>query len=126
MNFFTVSLFGHRVVYDMQHVGDALIPLVRELLRTKAHVVFLVGRNGGFDEYVASLIKQERKNTDKENCDVTLVLPYKVADMEYYEKYYAEMIIYESDEKPRPKRAIAKRNRWLVDQADLEIAHPEK
>ena len=121
MNFFTVSLFGHRVVYEMQHVGDALIPLVRELLRTKAHVVFLVGRNGEFDEYVASLIKQERKNTDKENCDVTLVLPYKVADMEYYEKYYDGIIIPACVQKAHYKAAIPLKNRWMVEQSDLVI-----
>ena len=126
MNFFTVSLFGHRVIHDLRQLDNELIPLIKELIRTKSQVVFLVGRNGEFDEYVASLIKQERKNSNNENCDVTLVLPYKVADIDYYDKYYDGIIIPTCVHGAHYKAAISLKNKWMVEQSDLVVVYVER
>ena len=76
MNVFTVSLFGHRKIDNLQQVDNALFPIIQELMRTREYVSFLVGRSGEFDEYAASVIKRVQKVVDKGNGEMTLVLPY--------------------------------------------------
>ena len=126
MTFFTVSLFGHREMNDLRRLENQLLPIIKELIQTKSYVSFLVGRNGEFDEYVASLIKRAQKAVGNENSDITLALPYKVANLEYYEKYYDGVVIPESVYGAHPKAAIALKNRWMVEQSDLVIVHVER
>lgn len=125
MNIFTVSLFGHRKIDDLRRLNDQLAPIIKELIQAKEYVAFLIGRNGEFDEYAASVIKHAQKNIGKENNDITLVLPYRVADIEYYEKYYDSIIIPESMYGAHPKSAITLKNRWMVEQSDLVIIYVE-
>ncbi len=126
MNVFTVSLFGHRTIEDIRQLDKTLYPIIKELIQTKSYVSFLIGRNGEFDEYAASVIKQVQKAVGKENNDMTLVLPYKVADMKYYEKYYDHIIIPESVFGAHPKSAITLKNRWMVEQSELVIVLVER
>ena len=126
MDVFTVSLFGHREIDDLRRLKGRLVPIIKELIQTKEYISFLVGRNGEFDEYVASLIKHTQKEVGKENNDLTLVLPYKVTDLEYYQKYYDNVMIPESVCGAHPKSAITLRNRWMVEQADLVVAYVER
>ena len=126
MEIYTVCLFGHRELRDLRHIDERLTPIVKELIREKPFVSFLVGRNGEFDEYAASVIKSVRSELGKDNSELVLVLPYKVADIEYYEKYYDGVMIPESVSRAHPKSAITLRNRWMVEQADLVIANVER
>jgi len=126
MNVFTVSLFGHRRIEDLRQLNDRLVPIVRELIQTKMHVIFLIGRNGEFDEYAASVIKRLQRETGKDNSDIILVLPYTVADLEYYEKYYDSIIIPENVSGKHPKSAIALKNHWMIERADLVIVYVER
>ena len=121
MDEFTVSLFGHRGIADFRLLERKLASIVKQLLRTKSYVTFLIGRNGEFDEYSASIIKKMQKELGKEKSDITLVLPYAVADLEYYEKYYDSIIIPESVSRSYPKSAITLKNRWMVEHSDLVI-----
>ena len=50
---FTISFFGHRRIENLVSVESKLIRIVRDLLKSKAYVEFLVGRNGGFDQLVS-------------------------------------------------------------------------
>ena len=102
---------------------------MQELIEKHDFVEFYVGRNGEFDELAASLVKLVQKANKDKNCamtSLTLVLPYPVKNMEYYEKYYDDIIIYEAEEKPHPKRAITERNRFMIDMADLVIAYVDR
>ena len=126
MQIYTVCFFGHRDLHDLRKTDESLIPLLRELLRTKPFVVFLVGRNGGFDEYISSVIKRIQKEVGKENSELTLVLPYKVADIEYYNEYYDSVIIPDCVAKSHPKSAITLRNRWMAEQSELVIVNVER
>ena len=65
----------------------------------------------------SSLGSWKRKN------DITLVLTYKVADVEYYEKYYDNIIIPENVYGAHPKSAITLKNRWMVEQSELVIVY---
>ena len=126
MNVFTVSLFGHREIDDLRILENYLVPIIKELILTKPYVNFLVGRNGEFDEYAASVIKRVEKGVGKENNDMTLVLPYTVADVEYYEKYYDSIIIPESVYGSHPKSAITLKNRWMIERSDLVIVYVKR
>ncbi len=126
MDIFTVSLFGHREINDLHQLNDRLTPIIKELIQTKTYVTFLIGRNGEFDEYAASIIKKVQNTIGKENNNTTLVLPYTVADIEYYEKYYDSIIIPECVYGAYPKSAITLKNRWMVEISDLVIFYVER
>ena len=126
MNVFTVSLFGHREIDDLRRLDELLEKLIREIIESNAFVSFLIGRNGEFDVYSASVIKRVRKEINGEGCELTLVLPYTVSDIEYYEKYYDSIIIPESVFNAFHKTKIIMRNRWMVERSDLIIAYVER
>lgn len=121
MEIFTVALFGHRDIRNLRLLDKRLLQIIRELIKSKPYVAFLIGRNGEFDEYAASVIKYAQKEVGKENNDMTLVLPYIVANMEYYEKYYDSIIIPDKVYGAHPKAAITLKNKWMVEQSDLVI-----
>ena len=122
---YTVSFFGHRKLYDLRRIEQRLSPLLKELIQTKKYVTFLIGRHGEFDEYAASVIKRVQKEVGSHNNDLTLVLPYTMADIEYYEKYYDNIVIPECVDGAHPKFAITLKNRWIVEQSDLVIVNVE-
>ena len=126
MNVYTVSLFGHRRIENIFRLENQLISIIKPLLQTKSYVSFFIGRNGEFDEYAASVIKRIQKEIGKENNDLTLILPYSVADVEYYEKYYDDIIIPETLYGAHPKSAITLKNKWMVEQSDLIIVYVEQ
>ena len=123
---FKVSLFGHREINDLRDLENKLIPIIKELIRTKSFVNFLIGRNGEFDEYAASVIKRVQSDAGKEKSEITLVIPYSVANLEYYEKYYDSILIPEKVYGVHPKSAIELKNRWMVEVSDLVIVYVER
>ncbi len=125
MDVFTVSLFGHREIDDLRRLKDQIAPVIKELIQTKSYVVFLIGRDGEFDEYTASVIKHAQKEVGRENNEITLVLPYTVANMEYYQEYYDSIIIPESVHGVHPKSAITLRNEWMIEQSDIVLVYVE-
>lgn len=126
MTAFSVSLFGHRELCDLHQVDMRLTPIINNLLQNKSLVVFLIGRNGEFDEYAASVIKRAQRRVRNDNSDLSLVLPYEVANLQYYEKYYDSIIIPEAVNGVHPKSAIVLKNRWMVEQSDLVIVCVER
>ena len=122
---YRVAFFGHRRIYNIREIEEKLVPILKELILTKEYVEFYIGRNGDFDEFVASVIKRVQKQLDRDNNVMILTLPYTVKDIEYYEDYYDEIVIPDVIGKAHPKAAITLRNRWMVDAADLVIAYIE-
>ena len=125
MNVFTVSLFGHRKIGNIWRLENQLYPIIKELIKTKSYVAFIIGLNGEFDKYAASVIKRIQKEEGKENSDITLVLPYSVADIEYYEEYYDGIVIPDIVNDAHPKSAITLKNRWMIERSDLVIVYVE-
>ena len=125
MNIFTVSLFGHRKIDCSRQLSHQLTLTIQRLVQEKPYTSFLIGRNGEFDEYAASLIKCVQKDSGNENSDMTLVLPYTVASIEDYEKYYDNVIIFENVYGVHPKSAITLKNWWMVERSDLVIVYVE-
>ena len=50
LNTYTVSFFGHRQIERPFEAEERLEKIIRELIRSKEYVEFLVGRNGEFDQ----------------------------------------------------------------------------
>lgn len=64
LNIFTVAFFGHRQIHNMMIIDKLLEEEISKLIREKEYVDFLVGRNGEFDKYAASVVLRSRKNTE--------------------------------------------------------------
>ncbi len=124
---YRVSFIGHReITYDFRYVEEALDRVISEVTRNKEFVEFYVGKNGDFDTMVASAVKRYQNRTGKENSALILVIPYEVANMDCYEKFYDEIIFPDELYGVHFKSAITKRNEWLVDHSDMLIAYVNK
>ncbi|MDE7395391.1 MAG: hypothetical protein K2M95_04665 [Clostridiales bacterium] len=123
LDVYRVSFIGHREVDDSFFVEDQLYSVVKELILTKEYVEFYVGRNGEFDILVASVIRRVRRRMGEENSSLILVIPYAMADIEYYEDYYDEVRYPRELYSVHYKSAITKRNEWLVENSDMLVAY---
>ena len=126
MDIYTVSLFGHRKIADFRDLENKMIPIIKNLLEKRQYVSFLIGRNGEFDEHIASIIKIIQKEYRNDNSDISLVLPYTVSAVKYYERYYDSIIIAENTYGAHPKSAITLKNRWMVEKSDLVLCYVSK
>ena len=123
---YRVVLFGHRDFNGHRALDERLFPLLKDIIRIKPYVEMYIGRNGEFDLYAAALIKSIQNAMGKTNNELICVLPYPEKNMEYYEEYYDSVIIPECAELSHPKGAIKKRNKWMVEQADLLVCYVER
>lgn len=125
MGIYTVSFFGHRKITDSIEIEKRLDKLVRELIRTKEYVEFLVGRNGEFDTLVSSVIRRAIAELDYGNASHILVLPYETAEFrnntDSYKNYYTEVEICEQAAAAHFRAAIQIRNKAMVDRSDLIV-----
>ena len=117
---YKVSFFGHRTLYSIRELENKVEDIALTLVRNHKFVEFYVGRNGDFDILVASAIKRVQHRMGEETCALILTLPYVVKDIQYYEKFYGEVIV-PVEGKQHFKAAITKRNEWMVDNSDLVI-----
>lgn len=123
---YRVVLFGHRDFSGHRILEERLCPLLKDLIKTNGFVEIYIGRNGEFDLYAATIVKRVQNVTGKDNNELICVLPYPEKNMEYYEEYYDYVMIPECIGKNHPKGAITKRNRWMVEQADLFVCYVER
>ena len=122
MNTYTVSFFGHRQIERPFEVEGRLEKIIRELIGSKEYVEFIVGRNGEFDQMVASTVRRVKKAVDDANSALVLVLPYMTAEYSNnkasFEDYYDEIEVFDSG---HFRSAFGQRNRSMVDRSDLVV-----
>ncbi len=122
MRLFTVACFGHRHFNEHPLIEGPLNQYIRDLLAKKEYVEFLVGRNGEFDQCMASCIRRAKKEYRCNNSALVLVLPYLTAEYlhnkESFENYYDAVEIPYDACNAHPKAAISIRNKRMVDRAD--------
>lgn len=122
MNTYTVSFFGHRQIDRPFEAEERLEKIIRELIRSKEYVEFLVGRNGDFDQMVSSTVRRVKKAVDDANSALVLVLPYVTAEYSNnkasFEDYYDDIEIFDGG---HFRLAFGQRNRSMVDRSDLVI-----
>lgn len=126
---YTVTFFGHRTVDRLEIIEKYLETEIVKLIQEKEYTEFLVGRDGEFDIIAASCITRVRKNYRSDNSSMTWVLPYSTADLrknvDEYGAYYDSIEVCEEASRSHPKNAITKRNRSMIDRADLVICYVE-
>ena len=122
-NTYRVVFFGHRNFNDHRTVDEKFLPLLKRLFLEKPYVELYIGRNGEFDIYAAMLVKHAQNAMGKANNELIAVFPYTQKHMEYFQNYYDTIIIPECSQMSHPKYAITKRNKWMVEQADLFVCY---
>ena len=78
LDIFTVTFIGHRYIDSFSFVEEKVEELIRELIATKEYVDFLIGRDGEFDQIVASTILRVKRNVFDANSTLER-LGYPVA-----------------------------------------------
>lgn len=120
---YRVTLFGHRYIDHFHEVGENLERVLDELSLQHPYMDFYVGNDGDFDRIATSVIRRLIDRRGKENITINLVLPYPKANMDLLEKQFDRVIIPPTLHGVHPKAAITERNRWMVENCDLLIAH---
>ena len=127
---FTVCFFGHRRIEKFHMAEERTEALVHSLMREKETVVFLVGRDGEYDQIVSSAIRKAQRELGTDNSIHIWVLPYNKAELAQnrasFESYYDEIEICKFSETAHPKVAIQLRNRSMVDRSDLCVFFVER
>lgn len=125
MNLFAVSFFGHRQIDNVFVIEQRLETMIQELLLSKEYVEFLVGRDGEFDQLVASTVRRCKRAVRDDNSALVLVLPYATAEYRNNEQsfhaYYDEVEICAEAAEKHFKSAHQIRNRTMVDRSDLVV-----
>ena len=125
MNLYAVSFFGHRQIDNVFVIEQRLEMMIRKLLVSKEYVEFLVGRDGEFDQLVASTVRRCKRAIRDDNSALVLVLSYATAECRNNEQsfhaYYDEVEICAEAAEKHFKSAHRIRNRTMVDRSDLVV-----
>lgn len=120
---YRVTLFGHRYIDCFREVEENLERVLGELSLQHPYMDFYVGNDGDFDRIATSGIRRLIDRRGKENITINLVLPYPKASMDLLEKQFDSVIIPPTLYRVHPKAVITERNRWMIENCDLLIAH---
>ncbi len=130
MRIYTVCFFGHRIVNRPLAVEAQVQEIVRELLRSKEYVEFLVGRDGDFDQIAASTVLRCKREYRSDNSSLIWVLPYCKAELqaneEAFRAYYDDIEICEQAAGKHYKSAFKARNQAMIDRSDLVVVCVER
>lgn len=112
--------FGHRDCPES--IKPALTQAITEVFRQNPDCEFLVGSQGGFDRLALSALKQ--LDFEGRKPDYSIVLAYLPTEKNPATVDNCEPTIYPEGLESVPRRfAIARRNRWMVQQADIVITY---
>ena len=106
------TFFGHRDTKE--EVIQKLEKEIVNLIETENVDNFLVGNQGNFDFFVAKVLK--KLQVSYPNITYTVVLSYMPQKEETENSIYPEFLV-----KVPYRYAIAKRNEWMIEQADYVI-----
>lgn len=127
---YTVAFIGHRYIDDFRNTEHRLDEIVAKLIMEKEYVCFYVGRNGDFDQLASSSVLRVRKRLRNDNSALIWAVPYVTEELnqhyDEYLSYYNEIVFFDDLAGCHPKAAIQKRNRLMIDRADLVIAYVKR
>lgn len=123
----TVCTFaGHREVYAAG-IPERITEAIERMLQTGSEFCFYTGGMGEFDGLCAAAVRRAQREHPKLRIELVLVLPYLTeslnANKEYYESSFDGILVPEELMGVHYKRAIQKRNRWMVDQSNYLLAY---
>lgn len=120
MKVFTASFFGYSQIDNVLVIEQRLEAIIRELLISKEYVEFLIGRDGEYDQLVASAVRRCKRAVRDDNS--ALVLPYVTAECrnneQSFHEYYDEVEICIEAAEHNFKSAHQIRNSFMVDRSD--------
>lgn len=120
------SFAGHREVFSSSIEADIDCAL-EEIIQTDDDFIFYSGGMGEFDKKCESAVRRIKRTHPERSIRLVLVLPYLTheinRDKEYFEAYYDDIVVPTELMGVHYKVAIKKRNRWMVDRADVVLAY---
>ena len=115
---------GHRIAFGQ--IQDQILEILEELLESEESLTCMVGGMGEFDDLAARAVDTLKRRHPDKTVSLVLVLPYMEqrlnTNKEYYESNFDDIWIPTELAGIHYKKAIAARNRWMVDHADCLIA----
>lgn len=130
LDVYTVSFFGHRQIDRFFEAEEKVTELVRKLLVEKEYVEFLIGRDGEFDQIVASTVRRAKRDIRDDNSELIWVMAYPKAEyennVESFDDYYDRVELCDEAAKSHPKSAIQVRNRCMVERSDMVVCYVER
>lgn len=128
----TVVFCGHRNINGKEKeltekLAEALTAIFEKGKKFNYLIKFYCGGYGKFDLLVSHVIDKVRKLFPSVNCEKVLVVPYLNISLEKREALMLEYdhLLYPSIENVPYRFAIAKRNEWMVEQADIIVSYTE-
>lgn len=122
----TCTFAGHRQVFEAG-IGDKVQKMLKVLIEKDNQFVFLNGGMGRFDEICAGVVRKLKREHPEKDIRLCLVAAYFSnrfnAEKKYYQSLYDEILLPDGVETTYYKAAITKRNKWMVDQANILIAY---
>jgi len=112
----TCALFGHRD--SPPEIRDTLYRILTELIADRRAGRFIVGCNGSFDRMALSVLRSLKQSYP--HIEYSVVLSSMTAAPLASEQLLPEETVFpEGMESVPPRYAILRRNRWMIDSADL-------
>jgi len=116
----TVTFFGHSNA--PQNIQPILEKQIIDLIENNDADNFYVGNHGNFDTMVRKTLRKVKLTYPHIEYAVVLAyLPGKIKELEIVD--YSDTIYPDGIENTPPKYAIDKRNRWMLEQADIVITY---
>lgn len=120
----TVTFFGHSDFSKAQKYESTLLRLLEERIGDAPAELYL-GGYGAFDAFAyhcGKLYQQTHRNIRLVFVTPYMTESYQKTHLSYEQERY-DAIVYPELENVPPKFAISRRNRWMVERADLVIAY---
>ena len=124
MDIYRIAFIGHRKISEKHRLEEPLDEIIKEMLHEKEFVELYVGCDGDFDILASVSAKMVQRNVGNQNSRLVLIQPYHTEDDSFYERFY-DKVRYPIDSTTDAETAIAKRNQWVIDHADLLVAYVE-
>lgn len=112
-----ITFCGHRELYDEKE-AKVWLERVTENLIVNGAEKFYLGGYGAFDRLAASVLAEQKKRYPQ--IELVLILPYLNRRKDISP---CDSSLYPSLESVPKKLAIVRRNRWMVDQADVVVSY---
>ncbi|MEG1886552.1 MAG: DUF1273 domain-containing protein [Oscillospiraceae bacterium] len=117
---------GHREVY-LSGINAKITDSINDFLKKDTSFIFYTGGMGEFDVMCSAAVSTAKKEHRELEIKLVLVMPYMSNRLntgkDYYKSYYDDIIIPEELQGEHYKSIITRRNRWMIDQADLVLAY---
>jgi len=112
------TFFGHSECYGLDR--NVLRSTIEDLIK-QGTTEFLVGNHGNFDAMAFSCLRE--LNKEYPEISYSVALAYLPTRKQEYDIYHGHSFYPEGQENGHPKFAIERRNRYLIQSADICVCY---